>query len=155
MTLYELFRTSDNICKMSADSQTSFALYLSRTHIHIMPWLSLQLRFDYDTTTKWLHARLLPFESTRAKNEHVNFSSLSYSRIVVESQLWYRLKSVNNSETWVIGGQFTSPKGHISVMIAWSVRVTVRVRVIGLGLGTLDHSDPWPYGPVTLRTSDL
>jgi len=51
-------------------------------------------------------------------------------------------------------GQFTTPKdqwseGHISVMVAWSVRVTVRV--IGLGLGTSDHSDQWPFGLVTCK----
>jgi len=49
-----------------------------------MPWL--QLRFDYDTIT----IRAPASNSTQAKNEH-NMSVFRRSRIVVESQLWYRL----------------------------------------------------------------
>jgi len=61
----------------------------------VMPWLQL-LRFDYDTTTIRLRSdynvsRATASNSTQAKNEHVNFSSYR-SRIVVESQLWHRLK---------------------------------------------------------------
>jgi len=54
-----------------------------------MPWL--QLRFDYDTTTTY-RARLLPFNAIR-REQKMNMSIFRRSRIVVESQLWYRLNS--------------------------------------------------------------
>ena len=57
-----------------------------------MPWL--QLRFDYDTTTIRLYdvssaPASIRRDSTRAK---MNMSIFRRSRIVVEWQLWYRLK---------------------------------------------------------------
>ena len=63
------------------------------------------------------------------------------------------------------GGQLTSPKGHWPegsqirrVTLALWLRDLLELLLglgLELGLGTSDHSDPWPFGPVTLRTSDL
>jgi len=51
-----------------------------------------RLRSDYDVSRA---PASIQRDSTRVKNEHVNFSSLSYrSRIVVESQVWYRLNAI-------------------------------------------------------------
>jgi len=61
----------------------------------VMPWLQLQfdydttttrLRYDYDTTTTY-RPRLLPFDASKK----MNMSIFRRSRVVVESQLWYRL----------------------------------------------------------------
>ena len=51
---------------------------------------TIRLRSDYDVSRV---PASIQRDSTRAKNEHVNFSSYSSyrGRIIVESQLWYRL----------------------------------------------------------------
>jgi len=76
-------------CPVTATEQKAKPLF------SLMPWL--QLRFKYDTTVRSDYdvsraPASIRRDSTRAKNEHVNI--FRRIRIVVESQLWYRLKLV-------------------------------------------------------------
>ena len=61
----------------------------------VMPWL--QLRFDYDTTTTY-RARLLPIR----RKQKMNMSIFRRSRIVVESQLWYRLNCHSHTSAFML-----------------------------------------------------
>jgi len=54
--------------------------------------IAIRLRHDYDPTTTY-RARLLPFDAIR-REQKMNMSIFRRSRIVVESQLWYRLKMI-------------------------------------------------------------
>jgi len=73
-------------CQWTAESE---AHDLSTANpMPLMPRLQL-LRFDYDTTTTY-RARLLPIRRKQKMNMSI-FRRSRNCRIVVESQLWYRL----------------------------------------------------------------
>jgi len=86
-------RNTDNDCEQNGHESRDEAASLpgqNRTDFshNAVITIAIRLRYDYNPTTIRLRriARAC-FHSTRAKNEHVNFSSQSYRiRIEVESQ---------------------------------------------------------------------
>jgi len=82
--------TSRTINRSNCTAMFSMSPYWRENEAYAVITIAIRLRYDYDPTTTY-RARLLPFDAIR-REQKVNMSIFRRSRIVVESQLWYRLK---------------------------------------------------------------